>query len=652
MDMASRRRLMVEAQVAARGVRSPEVLAAMERVPREAFVEPALAEFAYEDTPLPADADQTLSQPYIVALMVEALALGPADRVLEVGTGTGYAAAVLAEIAGEVYTIERHAALAEAAAARLRECGYPNVQGRVGDGTLGWPDAAPFDGIAVTAGGPIVPPALLEQLAIGGRLVIPVGKNRTEQSLLRVVRTSADDYAREDLGPVCFVPLIGDQGWKPGAPAARGTEGAARRIAAHAERFGDLDEIDLDRFVARVGDARVVLLGEATHGTSQFYELRDRMTRALVHDKGFSVVAVEADWTDAARIDAYVRDRAAPPAAWQAFARFPTWMWRNQETKQLVDWLRGYNERREPQRRVRFAGLDLYGLHQSIAEVLSYLDAVDADTARVARERYACLTPWQSDPAAYGLAALSDRYRSCERDVVAALGDLLKRRMAWARRDDERFFDAERNARVVAQAERYYRTMYYGAAESWNLRDDHMFETLCALLAHAGEGAKAVVWAHNSHVGDARATEMRARGERNVGELCRRRFGASAYAVGFGTHSGTVASASAWDGPLEIKDVRPSHPRSYEFAAHASEVPRFLLPLRRSPGLRDALAEPRLERAIGVIYRPENELASHYLEADLTRQFDEWAWFDKTRAIRSLDAKQLAGVPETYPFGL
>jgi protein-L-isoaspartate(D-aspartate) O-methyltransferase len=647
---------MVAAQIAARGVRSEAVLAAMSRVPRERFVAPELAEFAYEDTPLPMEEHQTVSQPYIVALMAEALALGPADRVLEIGTGSGYSAAVLAEIAGEVYTIERHPALAEAAGARLRALGYRNVHGRVGDGTLGWPDEAPFDAIAVTAGGPVVPPALLEQLAVGGRLVMPVGKNLAEQSLIRVARTSQDDLATEDLGPVRFVPLIGDQGFKsagePTVARERRREPLARRIAAHAERFADLESVDLDRFLRRVGDARVVLLGEATHGTSQFYEMRARLTRALVVEEGFSIVAVEADWADAARIDAYVRDRSGAPADWLAFARFPTWMWRNCETKELVDWLHRHNQKLEPGRRVRFGGLDLYGLYQSIAEVLRYLDDVDAETARIARERYACLTPWQSDPAAYGLAALNRRYRSCEGDVVAMLSDLLQKRLEWARRDDAAFFEAERNARVAAQAERYYRTMYYGASESWNLRDEHMFETLCALLAHGGPGAKAVVWAHNSHVGDARATEMSARGELNLGELCRRRFGADAYAVGFGTHAGTVAAASTWDGPLEIKEIRPSHPRSYEFAAHDAEIPRFLLPLRASPALRRELEDPRLERAIGVVYRPETELASHYFQADLGRQFDEWVWFDRTRAIRPLDAKVLAGVPDTYPFGL
>jgi protein-L-isoaspartate(D-aspartate) O-methyltransferase len=234
------------------------------------------------------------------------------------------------------------------------------------------------------------------------------------------------------------------------------------------------------------------------------------------------------------------------------------------------------------------------------------------------------------------------------------LNGLLQASMRELRRTDEALFDALQNARVVADAEAYYRVMYYGAAESWNLRDRHMFATLESLLAFRGRRSKAVVWAHNSHVGDAAATEMAARGELNIGELCRRRFGAACYAVGFGTHEGTVAAASHWGGPMEEKRVRPSHERSYERVCHESGLERFLLPLRapRTPELRRELTEPRLERAIGVLYRPETELASHYFHAVLPHQFDEFVWFDRTEAVRPIETHELAGTPETYPFGL
>jgi protein-L-isoaspartate(D-aspartate) O-methyltransferase len=286
--------------------------------------------------------------------------------------------------------------------------------------------------------------------------------------------------------------------------------------------------------------------------------------------------------------------------------------------------------------------------------VITYLDGVDPAMAAIARRRYGRLTPWEHDPAAYGRAALSEPYRSCEKTVVAMLGDLLKRRIEYSQRDGDRFFDAAQNARLVAAAESYYRIMYYGSADSWNLRDQHMFETLERLVEFHGTGSKAVIWAHNSHVGDAAATEMSARGEHNIGQLCRARFADSAYIIGFGTDHGTVAAASDWDGPMEIKRVRPSHEASYERLCHDSGVKAFLMHLKEPvrKAVRDELSAARLERAIGVIYRPDSELQSHYFQACLPRQFDEYAWFDETRAVAPLAPVVAHGVPETFPFGV
>ncbi len=657
-----RRHAMVEHAVAARGVRSELVLEAMRTVPREAFLPPSMAEFAYEDAPLPIAEGQTISQPYIVALMTEALGLAGGERVLEIGTGSGYAAAVLSRIARDVYTVERIGQLAEKAAAVLARLGYVNVHVLHGDGTLGWPDHAPYDAIVVAAGGPEVPETLKRELTIGGRLVIPVGRDRRTQELVRVTRVGPDDYLTEELADVRFVPLIGAEGWTPEGRAAAGRHAPAaptdaelsRRLAGAREDFAAIDEADLAPLLARIGQARVVLIGEATHGTSEFYRMRQRITRALVKRKGFAFVAIEGDWPDAARIDHYVRHAGYPPSDWTAFARFPTWMWRNAEVREFVDWLRAHNGETPPERRVAFHGLDLYSLHNSIRSVLSYLDDVDPATARVARHRYACLTPWQSDPAVYGHAALTGRYQSCEREVVTMLGDLLEKQRAYAEHDGERFLDAVQNARLVANAERYYRVMYYGSRESWNLRDSHMFDTLKTLLAFHGPESRGVVWAHNSHVGDASATEMASRGEHNLGKLSRDDFGTAMYSIGFGTHDGTVAAASEWDGPLEIKRVRPALPDSYEALCHEAGGARWLLPLRNP--LRhdavDALTAPRLERAIGVIYRPESELASHYFQASLPRQFDEYVWFDRTSAVSPLPTHALDGLPDTYPFGV
>ncbi|HEU5041844.1 MAG TPA: erythromycin esterase family protein [Gemmatimonadales bacterium] len=439
-----------------------------------------------------------------------------------------------------------------------------------------------------------------------------------------------------------------------GVLAGRHTGSLVRLLRESAEPFDDIEQGDVGAVLDRIGNARVVLLGEASHGTSEFYAMRARLTRELIAHHGFTIVAAEADWPDASWVDRYVRHAAAPPAGRAPFQRFPTWMWRNEEVRRFVEWLREHNAGRDPGARAGFYGLDLYSLYGSIGAVLDYLDVVDPAAARIARARYACLTPWFGDPAGYGRAVVSDRYRSCEGEAVAMLLALLERRMEYARQDGERFLDAVQNARLVANAERYYRSMYYGSPSSWNLRDQHMFDTWSTLLSFHGPDARAVVWAHNSHLGDAAATEMGSRGEINVGRLCRRAFGSGAYLVGFGTDQGTVAAAGDWDAPMEIMRVRPAHAQSYERLCHDTEVPAFRLALREParPEVRDELAPARLERAIGVIYRPDTELASHYFQASLPLQFDEYIWLDRTTAVTPLPAAPPAGLPDTYPFGL
>ena len=427
----------------------------------------------------------------------------------------------------------------------------------------------------------------------------------------------------------------------------------AKRIADVCEPFESIESVDLRPLLDRIGDARIVLLGEASHGTSEFYQMRERITQELVKHKEFSFIGIEGDWPDTARIDHYVRHFEYPPSEWTAFARFPTWMWRNNEVRQFVDWLRHWNESRDKNQRVAFHGLDLYSLYVSIRAVLEYLDKVDPEAAKIARQRYGCLGPWQSDPAAYGHAALNNAYKSCEFDVTQMLKELLTKQTEYAEHDGERFMDAVQNARLIANAEQYYRIMYYGSRVSWNLRDSHMFETLKNLLSYYGENSKVIVWAHNSHVGNAAATEMSARGETNIGELCRNEFGSSVYNIGFGTHTGTVAAASNWDGPMEIKKVMPSISGSYERVFHESGCPRFLLSLKElDDDLESAISKPRLERAIGVIYRPESELASHYFQSILPRQFDEYIWFDESHAVTPINTETLKGLPDTYPFGL
>jgi len=665
-DFARLRTQMVAGQIYARGVRDELVLEAMRKVPREKFVPAHLRQSAYDDSPLPIAEDQTISQPYIVAYMVEALALRGGEKVLEIGAGSGYAAAVLAEIAGEVYTIERIDRLAEIAASNLMDAGYENVHVLHADGTRGWLDEAPFDAILVSAGGPVVPESLKSQLAPGGRMVVPVGADLRSQELVLVTRREKGQFDREDLADVRFVPLIGEQGWELSDSAPEETrprviqarprvsETLPGLISRHGEAFYDVESANLDPLMDRIGGSRVVLIGEASHGTSEFYRMRARITQRLIEEKGFNIVAAEADWPDAARIDNYVRHRDVPPSGWEAFGRFPTWMWRNEEVRDFVNWLHAHNKGKAYETRTGFYGLDLYSLYNSARSVIEYLEDVDPELAVIAQHRYGCLSPWEADPAAYGHAALTGRYRDCEDAVTKMLVDLYDGRQDYIQRDGERFFDAAQNAHLITNAEQYYRIMYYGSRASWNLRDSHMFQTLQNVLEFNGPSSKAVVWAHNSHIGDASATEMGARGEHNIGELCRKGFGAGSYRIGFGTDHGTVAAASNWSGPMEVKQVRPSHPQSYERLFHLTDTPGRILPMRAGQELDIAteLATPRLERAIGVIYRPETELASHYFEAVLPRQFDEYIWIDRTSAISPLAAARGPGLPDTYPFGV
>lgn len=664
-EFEKRRSEMVTRQIGARGVRDPKVLGAVERVPREAFVPERLRDRAYEDRPLPISAEVIIPQPYIVAYMIEALALQGGEKVLDIGTGSGYTAAILAEIAGEVFTIERHSKVAARASAALLDAGYHNVHTLHDTGSRGWQEEAPFDAILVSGATPFVPETLKNQLAEGGRMVVPVGTDLHAQELVRVTRRDRGQFDREDLADVRFVPLIGAQGWEGEAPSAqtapprvtqrrpRTSETLPGLIRARGEAFEDVESAPLGRMIERIGDARVVLIGEASHGTSEFHRMRALITQRLIEEKGFTIVAAEADWPDAAHIDNYVRHRETPPSEWEAFARFPTWMWRNEETRAFADWLHAWNAPRAPATRAGFYGLDLYSLFTSAQSTIDYLEDVDKELARIARERYGCLSPWEADPAAYGRAALTGAYHGCEDEVVAMLAELIKKRQDFAWNDGDRFLDAAQNAALVANAEKYYRIMYYGSRASWNLRDDHMFETLQNVMKYHGDGVRAVVWAHNSHIGDARATEMSRRGERNLGELCARGFGADSYRIGFGTDRGTVAAASNWNGPMEVKQVMPSHTQSFERQFHLSGLPGVILPMRAGHELDVAteLSKPRLERAIGVIYRPETELASHYFEAELSRQFDEYIWIDKTRAVTPLETGQVRGVPETYPFG-
>lgn len=422
------------------------------------------------------------------------------------------------------------------------------------------------------------------------------------------------------------------------------------------------DEHQYDRLLAMIGEARYVLIGEASHGTHEFYAERAAITKRLIAEKGSTAVAVEADWPDTYRVNRYVRgtdDDADADAALGGFKRFPTWMWRNTVVRDFVQWLRAHNAALPGGRaKVGFYGLDLYSISASIEAVIRYLDRVDPEAARRARDRYGCLEGFGEDSQRYGYTASLDLSASCEEEVVNQLVELQRRADIYAHLDgrgaEDEYFYAEQNARLARNAEEYYRTMFRGYISSWNLRDRHMSDTLDALLAHLdrhGGQTKVVVWAHNSHLGDARATQMGETGEFNVGQLVRERHGAEAVLIGLTTHHGTVTAASDWDSPAERKRVRPGLSGSFEALFHTLHRPRFLLPLRGEQAA--ALRERRLERAIGVIYRPETERQSHYFTARLSDQFDAVLHFDETRALEPLERSaewETGEPPETYPF--
>ena len=420
-----------------------------------------------------------------------------------------------------------------------------------------------------------------------------------------------------------------------------------------------LDELvpNYDPLLRRVGDARFVLLGEASHGTHEFYRERARITKRLIEECQVVAVAVEADWPDAARVNRYVRGAGGDAHAEEAladFQRFPTWMWRNTEVVEFVEWLRLHNEGLPAGApKVGFYGLDLYSLRTSMQAVLRHLETADPKAAERVRERYGCFDRFGEDTQVYGLLTEAGVARSYEEDVVRALVELQRRPV-----DADEDFDAVQNARLVKNAEAYYRTMFLGNVSSWNLRDGHMVETLEALVARLERRrarAKVAVWAHNSHLGDARATEMGERGELNIGQLVREKYGRDTVLIGFTTHHGTVTAAANWDRPAERKNVRPALVGSCEAMFHATTLPRFLLTWREGDPVARSLRDARLERAIGVIYRPDTERQSHYFRARLADQFDAVLHFDETRAVEPLErtAQWATGeVPETFPFAV
>jgi erythromycin esterase-like protein/predicted phosphoribosyltransferase len=457
---------------------------------------------------------------------------------------------------------------------------------------------------------------------------------------------------REELAP----------GAKRGAPARDPTNPMVRSIHDAAIPLTGTDA-DYQQMIDLARNARFVLIGEASHGTEEFYQTRAELTKRLIADHGFAGVAIEGDWPDAFRVNRYVRDRSDDASADQAlagFERFPQWMWRNTVVLDFVEWLRQHNDAQASQEtKTGFYGLDLYSLHRSAEAVIRFLEQSDPEAAQRARMRYACFDHFGDDPQAYGYMTSIGTAEPCEDEVVHQLLDLQRRSAELSRRDgriaEDEFFSAEQNARVAKNAEQYYRAMFRGHISSWNLRDQHMANTLDELVTHLQRQqgrSRIVVWAHNSHLGDARATEMGRQGEWNLGQLTRQRHSGKTTLLGFTTYEGTVSAASDWDAPVERKQVRPALGGSFEMLFHQTDVPAFYLPFTSGGEAARRLRESRLERAIGVIYRPETERFSHYFTAHIADQFDAIIHIDQTHALQPLErtARWVEGeLPETFP---
>jgi protein-L-isoaspartate(D-aspartate) O-methyltransferase len=523
--------------------------------------------------------------------------------------------------------------------ARLDELGLANVHVICGDGSLGLPAHAPYDAIAVAAGGPRVPPALKEQLAIGGRLVMPVGGTEG-QELVRVTRVGPDDFEEERLLPVTFVPLIGAEAWpdrrQDRAAAPLSPEGASALVRDRAQ------PIDLDALLARIGDARVVLLGGAIDGAAEVHRARVRITEALLAKKGFSFVAIDTDFADGARVDEHVRARAPRPGLpLTAFARFPDFRWRSRDLDTFVDALRTFDAN-AGRRAAGFHALDVYGTSAAVAVALERLEERDPERAADAKARWATLSPWRRDAA--DVLDGGDA-QDLENEIVALLAARLDEVVAEARADGKRVTVAAE--RAAEQADRYYRHLLRGALDAWSMRTDHVFDMLKALLADYGATSRAVVWTSDAQVADARGMESGVRGHRTLGQLCRAAFGEDAYLLGISADRGQILASPSWSTRPRRTVLRPALPESHEHVLRLASAGPFFLPLRDAP---PTFGTPRLARCVGAIYGSDRELANHYLYVSLPAAFDEILFFPEVSPVESVATHPVVDPEEVHPL--
>lgn len=635
-------------QLKNRGIKNSLLLKAFQDVPFSLFLLKDFPTPSYQEISKTEKHKPIETRALVIAKMLEQLNIKEREKILTIGVDSVYILAALSKIYKEVYTVDAHKIYAKWAVEILNKLGITNVFAKNNNLTLGWKAKSPFDVILIASELEEVPVDLKEQLTIGGKLLIPIGPDWAHSVFEIIQRISDTDYKVEKLRDNFFIPH------PEILPEIESTDfpemEIINEIKLKAIPFHSIKDFPCDNLLDRIGDAQVVLLGEASHGTSEFYLIRQEITKALIEKKGFNFVCAEADWSDAQQINSYVKYKYTQNK-WMPFSRFPEWMWKNEEVLNFVEWLRAYNMKRENQS--GFYGLDLYGMENSIRLVIDYLEKKDPKLAKLAKTRYTCIMPYMSDPSIYGKMVLSNQLISCEKEILKMLIDLLKNKIKLNHSPE--YFYAYQNANVVADAERYYKAMYYGSADSWNLRDFHMFHTLKSLLSYFGPQSKAVVWAHNSHIGNALATEMYSRGEINIGHLCKEYFRDKSYHIGFGTHKGTVAAAHNWGGTMEIMQVNASLSGSYENLCNQTQIANFTLPLRKNDSgkkLIKLLNAPKLERAIGVIYRPKTERLSHYFQAALPSQFDEYIWYNTSQAVTPITTDNVkTKLLQSHPFG-
>ncbi|WP_272022986.1 erythromycin esterase family protein [Olleya namhaensis] len=640
--------ISITEQLEDKGISNKLLLEAFQDIPEAFFLSETLHPYFYEDVRIEKSLEKTEPRVIVVARMLEQLKIKEEDKILITGVDSIYILVVLSKIYKNVYNIETNETYANWATEVLKAVEINNVHIKTDNPEIGWKEEGPFNAILIASAFKEIPNTIKKQLAIGAKLIAPVGPDWAHVLLEVTKRVSENDYVSKALRDNYYIP---NPKILPKISKETYTETEIiDEIGINSIPFKTIKKFPMDGLLDRIGNAKVVLLGEASHGTSEFYLTRQEITKALIEKKGFNFVCAEADWSDAEQINNYVKNEYTAQN-WLPFARFPEWMWKNKEVLDFVEWLKKYNAKRN--NTIGFYGLDLYGLENSIDLVINYLQKIDPELAKIAKNRYACITPYMSNPTVYGKLVTTNTLESCEKDVIDMLFDLLKNKNKL--NHTKEYFYAYQNATVVVDAERYYKAMYYGSAESWNLRDFHMFYTLKSLLSFFGKDSKTIVWAHNSHIGNALATEMYARGEINIGHLCKEHFGSKSYHIGFGTNTGTVAASKNWGEKMNKMPIKDAVDNSYENLCNKTNVSNFTLPLREEhteKKLRDFLSVPRLQRAIGVVYKPETELRSHYYKSILPYQFDEYIWFNKTKAITPLETKtSITKLIDIHPFG-